>query len=81
MENSFEQYPEIQIPDPCVSCRDFNWENTKNSNPEIEASAMEEDENGESLADLMVCDSGSRLVPSGFINPPCSDEIVLFVML
>ncbi|KAL9160716.1 hypothetical protein ABFS82_08G218700 [Erythranthe guttata] len=79
MENSFEQYPEIQIPDPCVSCRDFNWENTKNSNPEIEASAMEEDENGESLADLMVCDSGSRLVPSGFINPPCSDEIVLFV--
>ncbi|KAK4417012.1 Kinesin-like protein KIN-14R [Sesamum alatum] len=40
---------------------------------------MEEDGNEESLADSMVCDSGSRLVPSGFANPCCTEEIVLFI--
>ncbi|KAI3451268.1 hypothetical protein Pfo_007933 [Paulownia fortunei] len=77
--NPFEQKPEIHIPDPCVSSSGFYWEKANILNQETEVFAMEEDEHEESLADLMVCDSGSRLVPSGFTNPCCTEEIVLFV--
>ncbi|KAG8383643.1 hypothetical protein BUALT_Bualt04G0035300 [Buddleja alternifolia] len=70
--NSFEQKPEIHAPDPGVS---FEWEKAKSLNQETEVLAiMEEDENE---ADSMVCDSGSRLVPTGFTN--CTEEIVIFV--
>ncbi|KAK6125845.1 hypothetical protein DH2020_040413 [Rehmannia glutinosa] len=77
--NSFQQKPEFHFPEPSVSSSGFDWEKAKNLNQETEVLAMEEDENEESLADLMVCDSGSRLVPSGFTNPCCTEEIVLFV--
>ncbi|KAI3462146.1 hypothetical protein Pfo_018809 [Paulownia fortunei] len=40
---------------------------------------MEEDETEESLADSMICDSGSRLVPYGLKIINCIEEIVLFV--
>ncbi|KAI7745306.1 hypothetical protein M8C21_017227 [Ambrosia artemisiifolia] len=42
-------------------------------------SIIEEDD--ESLFDSMVCDSGARLIPTGFVKSNCaaSDEIVLFV--
>ncbi|KAL2551316.1 Di-glucose binding protein with Kinesin motor domain [Forsythia ovata] len=70
----------VQInPDPCVCSSNFYWEGEKILNQESEISAMEEDENSESLADSMVCDSGSRLVTNGFKKPNCSEEIVLFV--
>ncbi|KAA8546681.1 hypothetical protein F0562_003088 [Nyssa sinensis] len=37
------------------------------------------DESDESPDDFMVCDSGSRLVPNGFIRPDSAEEVVLFV--
>ncbi|PIN20753.1 Kinesin (KAR3 subfamily) [Handroanthus impetiginosus] len=77
--NSFEQNPEIYITDPCVPASGFDWENSKTLNRETDVVAMEEDENQESLADSMVCDSGSRLVTSGFTNPSGAEDIVLFV--
>ncbi|KAL2241101.1 UNVERIFIED_CONTAM: Kinesin-like protein KIN-14R [Sesamum indicum] len=83
MENaesaSFEQNPEFHVADPCVFSSSFDWEKSRSLNQETESSAMEEDGNEESLADSMVCDSGSRLVPSGFANPCCTEEIVLFI--
>ncbi|KAK8717372.1 hypothetical protein V6N13_044643 [Hibiscus sabdariffa] len=33
----------------------------------------------ESFADLMLCDSNSRLIPSGFSKSNCTDEIVMFI--
>ncbi|CAI9767042.1 unnamed protein product [Fraxinus pennsylvanica] len=77
--NPLGQNPEIQIPDPSVSSSNFYCEGDKILNQESEISAMEEDESSESLADSMVCDSGSRLVPNGVQKPNCSEEIVLFV--
>lgn len=34
-----------------------------------EVSAMEEDESNDDLGDLMVCDSGSVLIPKGLTKP------------
>ncbi|KAL0449513.1 UNVERIFIED_CONTAM: Kinesin-like protein KIN-14R [Sesamum latifolium] len=83
MENaelaSLEQNPEFHVPDPCVFSSSFDWGKSRILNQETQSSAMEEDGNEESLADSMVCDSGSRLVPRGFANPCCtagSAEIV-----
>ncbi|KAE8704075.1 Kinesin-like protein KIFC3 [Hibiscus syriacus] len=39
---------------------------------------MDEDEE-ESFADLMLCDSNSRLIPCGFSKSNCTDEIVMFI--
>ncbi|KAL6518600.1 Kinesin-like protein KIN-14R [Orobanche gracilis] len=75
----FEQKPENHIPEPRVSFSHFDCEMEKRSDQETEVPVVEEDESEESLADLMVCDSGSRLVPSGFTNPCCTEEIVLFI--
>lgn len=69
--NSLEEKPEIHIPDACVPSVGFDWEKANIFNQKTEVLAMEEDENEESLADLMVWDSGSKLVRSGFTNP-CS---------
>lgn len=71
---SLEENPEIR-----VSSSGFDWEQANNSNQETGASAMEEDENEESLADLMVWDSGARLIPSGFGIPCSTEEIMFFV--
>ncbi|XP_031107444.1 kinesin-like protein KIN-14R [Ipomoea triloba] len=42
-------------------------------------SAIEQDENQMFLAESMICDSGSRLVPRGFCNPCCTEDIVYFI--
>ncbi|GFQ08248.1 hypothetical protein PHJA_002968800 [Phtheirospermum japonicum] len=70
--NSFEQNPGIHIPEPRVSCSGFDWVKTEKLNQETQVFAMEEDENEESLANQMVCDPCSRLVPSGFTSPCCT---------
>ncbi|KAL6552115.1 Kinesin-like protein KIN-14R [Orobanche gracilis] len=75
----FEKKPEDHIREPRVSFSRFDCEMEKRSDQETEVSVMEEDESEESLADLMVCDSRSILVPSGFTNPCCTEEIVLFI--
>lgn len=58
---------ETLIPDPSVSrvsdCHKILDQEDKNS-------AMDEDE--ESSADYMVCDSSSRLIPTGFMRPNCT---------
>ncbi|KAL5755256.1 hypothetical protein ACOSP7_023476 [Xanthoceras sorbifolium] len=57
----------------------FDWEKNANLNQENTVSVMDEDEKEESLADSMLCDSNSRLVPSGFTRSNCTDEYVVFV--
>ncbi|KAL0291181.1 UNVERIFIED_CONTAM: Kinesin-like protein KIN-14R [Sesamum angustifolium] len=83
MENSesasFEQNQEFHVTDPCVFSSSFDWGKSRILNQETLSSAMDEDGNEESVADSMVCDSGARLVPSGFANPCCTEEIVLFI--
>ncbi|GMH24135.1 hypothetical protein Nepgr_025978 [Nepenthes gracilis] len=37
------------------------------------------DEGGQSLGDSMICELGSRLVPTGFSRSSCTDEIIMFV--
>ncbi|KAL3630147.1 hypothetical protein CASFOL_023131 [Castilleja foliolosa] len=76
--NSFEQNPGIQ-PETRDSCSGFDWGKAEILNQETHVFDMEEDENEESFADQMVCDPCSRLVPTGFQNPCCTDEIVLFI--
>ncbi|XP_071912548.1 kinesin-like protein KIN-14R [Coffea arabica] len=75
--NSSEQIPEeILIPDPHLS----GVFSEKPINQESErVSAMDEDQTREPLADSMVCDMGSRLVPKGFTKPNCTEEIMLFI--
>ncbi|GER34517.1 kinesin-4 [Striga asiatica] len=76
--NSFDdQTP--GIPKPCASAGGFEWEKAQKLNQEADISAMEEDENEDSFADLMVCDYGSRLVPTGFSIACSKEEIVLFI--
>ncbi|KAA3461648.1 kinesin-like protein KIF3B [Gossypium australe] len=76
--NAFLQNPETHFPDFSIT-RGFDSEkcdlalNLDNPN-----SAMDEGEE-ESFADLMLCDSNSRLIPSGFSKSNCTDEIVMFI--
>jgi kinesin family protein C2/C3 len=62
--NTFHQNPETLGPDSSVS-RAFDWEKVEPLNQEPEDSAMN-DEGDESLVDSMLCDSRSRLIPSGY---------------
>ncbi|KAL3527570.1 hypothetical protein ACH5RR_012226 [Cinchona calisaya] len=76
--NSFEKIPEeILIPDPHIS--GVFCEKPINQEPEEVLSAMDEDLTHESLADSMVCDSGSRLVPKGFTKLNCTEDTVFFI--
>ncbi|KAL6552106.1 Kinesin-like protein KIN-14R [Orobanche gracilis] len=77
----FEKKPEDHIREPRVSFSRFDCEMEKRSDQETEVSVMEEDESEESLADLMVCDSRSILVPSGFTNPCCTEKLCFSSML
>ncbi|XP_057783910.1 kinesin-like protein KIN-14R [Salvia miltiorrhiza] len=79
MEQNYDFKPFNDNPEIRISSSGFGWEQVKNSNQETGASAMEEDEKEESVADLMVWDSGARLIPSGFTDPCPTEEIVLFV--
>ncbi|GMI68721.1 MALECTIN DOMAIN KINESIN 2 [Hibiscus trionum] len=76
--NSFLENPETLFPDSSI-IRGFDSEKCdlvlNQDNP---SSAMDEGEE-ESFADLMLCDSYSRLIPSGFSKSNCTDEIVMFI--
>ncbi|KAK8673861.1 hypothetical protein V6N13_112171 [Hibiscus sabdariffa] len=76
--NVFLQNQETLLPDSSIT-RGFDSEKCdlflNQDNP---SSAMDEGEE-ESFADLMLCDSNSRLIPSGFSKSNCTDEIVMFI--
>lgn len=50
----------------------FDWEKNLILNQENKASAMDEDEKEDSLVDLMLCDSNSRLIATGLTRSSCS---------
>ncbi|RVW57345.1 Kinesin-like protein KIN-14R [Vitis vinifera] len=74
--NTFHQDPETLFLNPSAS-RGFDWEKDGLLNQENKDSHMDED--GESLVDSMICDSGSRLIPTGFKRSDCAEEVVIFV--
>ncbi|KDP29798.1 hypothetical protein JCGZ_18733 [Jatropha curcas] len=80
MENSqftnFYQEPETHFP-TCSVSRVFEWEKDVKLDPESKDSSRDGD--WDSLVDSMVCDSNSRLIPSGFCRSNCTDDIVMFV--
>lgn len=61
-----------QVPEALSSNNLFDWEKNLILNQENKASAMDEDENEDSLVDLMLCDSNSRLIPTGFTRSSCT---------
>ncbi|OIT38073.1 PREDICTED: kinesin-like protein KIN-14R isoform X2 [Nicotiana attenuata] len=63
--NPFEQNPETPFQD---LPKNFEWEKP-----------LDQDETFQFLADSMVCDSGSKLIPSGFTRPSCTEDLVLFL--
>ena len=67
--NTFHQDPETLFSNPSAS-RGFDWEKDGLLNQENKDSHMDED--GESLVDSMICDSGSRLIPTGFKRSDCA---------
>lgn len=71
MENS-QFNTSLEVPETLISDKAFDWEKDVNLNQENKASAMEEDQNKESFVDLMLCDSNSRLIPSGFTRSNCT---------
>ncbi|XWS29612.1 hypothetical protein CRYUN_Cryun24cG0044100 [Craigia yunnanensis] len=76
--NAFLQNPETLFPNSSIP-RGFEWEkNYLALNQDNSSSTIDEDEE-ESLVDSMLCDSKSRLIPSGFSKSNCTDEIVMFI--
>ncbi|XP_004250527.1 kinesin-like protein KIN-14R [Solanum lycopersicum] len=73
--NPFEQNLETPFPDLPSN---FEWEE-KPLHQETAVSVMDHGKNFQFLADSMVCDSGSRLIPSGFTRSSCTEDLVLFV--
>lgn len=61
-----------QDPETLITNKVFDWEKDVNLNQENKVSAMEENENEESLVDSMLCDSNSRLIPTGFTRSGCT---------
>ncbi|KAJ4714582.1 Kinesin-like protein [Melia azedarach] len=78
MENS-QFNTSLEVPETLISDKAFDWEKDVNLNQENKASAMEEDQNKESFVYLMLCDSNSRLIPSGFTRSNCTDDLIMFV--
>ncbi|KAK8995797.1 hypothetical protein V6N11_076055 [Hibiscus sabdariffa] len=76
--NAFLQNSETLPPDSSIT-RGFDSEKCDLAlNQDNPSSAMDEGEE-ESFADLMLCDSNSRLIPSGFSKSNCTEEIVMFI--
>ncbi|XVF59122.1 hypothetical protein PTKIN_Ptkin07bG0249900 [Pterospermum kingtungense] len=76
--NAFLQNPETLFPNSSIP-RVFDWEKGDLAlNQDNPSSAMDEDEE-ESLVDSMLCDSNSRLIPSGFSKCNSTDEILMFI--
>lgn len=65
ISNPFEQTPFPDLPSK------FEWEE-KPLDQETAVSPIDQDETCQFLADSMVCDSGSRLIPSGFTRSSCT---------
>ncbi|XP_057962155.1 kinesin-like protein KIN-14R [Malania oleifera] len=80
--------PETLISDFHTS-RAFDWEEdvSKVESPDFdkrepldqEAQDSSMDAEDECSADSVVCDSGSRLIPNGFMRSNCTEEVVMFV--
>ncbi|XP_050207091.1 kinesin-like protein KIN-14R isoform X2 [Mercurialis annua] len=68
---------DMQLENLSPNSRVFEWEKDVKLDQEIKDSALREDWG--SLVDSMLCDSNSRLIPSGFSKPNCTDEFVLFI--
>lgn len=65
--NPTDEVPETLISDPFVSrVSDF----TKICDKQLEIASMDEDE--DSSTEYMLCDSRSKLIPSGFIKSNCT---------
>ncbi|XP_022751140.1 kinesin-like protein KIN-14R isoform X1 [Durio zibethinus] len=78
--NAFLQNPETLFPNSSIPR--VYWEKGDLAlNQDNPSSAMDQDEEEEeeSLDDSMLCDSNSRLIPSGFSKYNCTDEIVMFI--
>ncbi|KAK8663851.1 hypothetical protein V6N13_083656 [Hibiscus sabdariffa] len=76
--NAFLQNPQTPFHTSSIPT-DFDWEKGDvASNQDNPSSAMDEGED-ESLVDSMLCDSNSRLIPSGFSKCYCTDETVMFI--
>ncbi|KAF2295791.1 hypothetical protein GH714_034014 [Hevea brasiliensis] len=74
--NNPYQDPETLFPNSSVS-EVFEWGNDVKLDEESKDSVIDGD--WDSLVDSMLCDSNSRLIPSGFARSNCTDEIVMFV--
>ncbi|KAJ9171105.1 hypothetical protein P3X46_019153 [Hevea brasiliensis] len=74
--NNPYQDPETLFPNSSVS-EVFEWGNDVKFDEESKDSVIDGD--WDSLVDSMLCDSNSRLIPSGFARSNCTDEIVMFV--
>ncbi|KAG6702646.1 hypothetical protein I3842_07G046100 [Carya illinoinensis] len=75
--DTYHQDLETLVPNCSVS-EAFDWEKVEPLNQEPKYSAVN-DAGDESLVDSMLCDSGSRLIPSGFTESNCTEECVLFI--
>ncbi|CAN4126807.1 unnamed protein product [Withania somnifera] len=74
--NTFEQTletPFLYLPN------NFEWENNPLDQETLASATMDQDEKFQFLSDSMVCDSSSRLIPSGFTRSSCTEDLVLFV--
>ncbi|KAE8695991.1 dof zinc finger protein DOF5.7-like [Hibiscus syriacus] len=76
--NAFLQNPETFSPYSSITRGFDSGKCDLALNQDNPSSAMDEGEE-ESFADLMLCDSNSRLIPSGFSKSNCTDEIVMFI--
>ncbi|KAM3283226.1 kinesin-like protein KIN-14R [Capsicum chacoense] len=74
--NSFGQNEETPFPD---LPENFEWEGKILDQETVECAMVDQDEAFQFLADSMVCDAGSRLIPSGFTRSSCTEDLVLFV--
>ncbi|OMO72976.1 hypothetical protein COLO4_27381 [Corchorus olitorius] len=76
--NAFLQNQETLFPNSSIPGV-FDWEkNDLALNQDNTSSAMDEGEE-ESLVDSMLCDSNSRLIPSGFSKSNCTEGIMMFI--
>ncbi|KAK6923855.1 Kinesin motor domain [Dillenia turbinata] len=60
------------------SSRVFDWESTL-SRHQVPSEGNKNSDDGLSLVDSMLCDSGPRLISSGLVRSNCTEEIVIFV--
>ena len=74
---TFHEDPETLFSNPSV-LRGFDWEKDGQLNQENKDSRMDED--GESFVHSMICDSGSRFIPTGFKRLDCTGQFFYFLL-